>query len=82
MQPPNQRIDANNFAIDVDQRPPTVARIDVRVGLNEILVHRRAFKPPNNMRAALGADVPESDAVIQLEGSADGDGKFAHVRFI
>jgi len=77
----NHGVDADDFAVNVHERTAAVAGVDVRVGLDEILVHvRTAYVIGYYVRAALGADVAERDAVIEIERRADGDGKFTHAR--
>src|SRR6266545_3006013 len=76
----NQRVDADHLAVNVHQGTAAVTGIDARVRLDEILVHRRALLAEDNV-AALGADMTERHAVIQLERGADRNGKFADPRF-
>src|SRR5581483_4457511 len=75
----NESIDADDLAFDVDQRPSAVARVDQRIGLNEILVHGHSFERVNH-GASLGTDVAKGHAIIEPEGRADGDGKLADLR--
>ena len=78
MHAPDDRVDADHLAVNIDQWAAAVAGVDACVGLDEILIQHDAIgKDP----AALGADVAERDAVVQLEGRADGDGEFAHPSF-
>src|ERR1041385_3068553 len=74
----DEGIDADDFAVDVDERAAAVAGVDVGVGLDEVLVHGLALAAADDGGATLGADVTEGDAVIEIEWRADGDGKFTH----
>src|SRR6185437_54700 len=71
----DQRVDADHLAVDVHQRSTAVARVDVGIRLDEILIHGRAFLSVDDV-AALGADVPERNAIVEAERRSDGDGKF------
>src|SRR5438105_291726 len=75
-----QSIDADDLAIDVDQRAATVPRVDVRVRLNEILVHENTFTAQNYVRTAFGAHMAIRHRIIEAEWRSDRDGKFAHTR--
>ncbi len=81
MQAANQGVDANDFAVDIHQRTAAVSGVDVRVGLNKILVHCQSLEALDHFRASLGAHMAEGHAVIEAERSSDGDGEFANARF-
>jgi len=59
-------VDADDLAVEVDQRTTGVPRIDGGVGLDEVVKGSGADDP------ALGADDTERDGVFQAEGIADG----------
>ncbi len=66
-------VDADQLAVDVEQRPAAVARVDRRVGLDEVVVG-----PALGADHALdGRDNPGGDGVAQPEGVADGDHRLA-----
>src|SRR5436189_3317638 len=69
----NERVYADDFAINVDERAAAVAGIDARVGLDEILVHHHQV---GKNAASLGADMSKGHAVIQLERRSNRDGEF------
>ena len=60
------RVDAHHLAVQVDQRSAGVARVDGRVGLDEVVVGTGPEHP------ALGRDDACGDRVAQAEGVADG----------
>ena len=68
-------IHAHDLAVDVDQRAAGIAHVDIGIGLDEILVGQR---PHVFNLTALGTDVAEGDAVLEVEGSANGDGELTH----
>ena len=72
-------IHAHDLAVDVDQRAAGIAHVDVGVGLDEILVGQG---PHVFDLTALGTDVAEGDAVLEVEGSANGDGELTHPHLI
>src|SRR5438132_5654048 len=50
----DQRVDADDFAVNVHQRPAAVPRIDERIRLDEILVYEARSGLLDNVRAAFG----------------------------
>ena len=58
-------IDADHFAVGVDQRSAAVAGVDRGIGLNEIVVGTGADHPP------LGADDSRGDGMFETERIAD-----------
>src|SRR5206468_4216386 len=74
VQAANEGVHADDFAVNVHERAAAVAGIDVGVGLDEVLVHEAAAgEEGHDVGAALGADVPERDGVIQTERRANGN---------
>ena len=65
-------VDADQLAAQVDQRAARVARVDGRIGLDEVLVTLWV-----DAGAASGTDDPGGDGVLQPEGIADGDDEVA-----
>ncbi len=61
------RVDADDLAAQVEERPAAVAGVDAGVGLDEVVVGAGAD------RAALGADDAHRHRVAEAEGVADGD---------
>ncbi len=83
MQAADQCVDADDFAVNINERAAAVAGVDVRVGLDETLVlHAGGIFVADDVGTVLRADVAKGDAVIQGERRPDGDGKFAHARFV
>ena len=78
----NESVDADDLAVDVDEGAATVSRVDVGVGLEEVLVHTGSLGAEDDIGAAFGADMAEGDAVFEAVGGADGDGKLADADFI
>jgi len=76
----DEGVNADDFAVDVHERAAAVAGIDVGVSLDEVLVHG-AVVAGNDVGTAFGADVAVGDAVVEIEGNADGDGEFADASF-
>ncbi len=70
-------VDADHAALQVDQRSAAVARVDRRVGLDEVLVGGDA-----DLAAALGADDAGGDGVVQAEGVAHGDDPVARLELV
>ena len=68
-------VDADQLAARVDQRAAGVARIDRRVGLDEVLVVGEA-----HVRAARRADDAGGDRLTQLERAADRQHPFADLQ--
>src|SRR6185295_12455760 len=65
-------IDADELSTAVDERAARVARIDCGVGLNEILIVRKA-----DVRAARRADDAGRDRLTELEWTANREHPFA-----
>src|SRR6185369_505187 len=61
-------IDADHLPVDVQKRPPGVARIDGSVGLDEVLVGFNA-----HVGAAGGRYDADSHGTVQTKGIADGN---------
>ena len=70
----DERVDTDDLSVDIHQRPAAVAGVDAGIGLDEVLVEHELV---GEHAATLRADVPNGDAVVQLERRADRDGKFA-----
>ena len=68
-------IDADHFAVDVEQRAAGVAEVDGGVGLDEVL--ERAGLLAEAERAALRRDDADGERVLELERIADRDGPVA-----
>ena len=68
------RIDADHFAIGVDQRSTAIARVDRGIGLNEIVIGTGADHPP------FGADDARGDGMFQTERIADRHHPIANVQ--
>ena len=66
-------VDADHLAPLVDQRPAAVARVDGRVGLDEVLVVREAHVGP-----PCGTDDARGHGVVEAEGVADGQDFLSH----
>src|SRR5438445_4014143 len=71
------RIDANELAPRVDQRAAGVARIDRRVGLDEVLVLGDA-----DVGAAHRADDPHRHRLVEAKGVADGQHVLTYLKFV
>ena len=69
---------ADDLAAQVEQRAARVARVDRRVGLQEIVVAARVERHVL-LRAALGADDAGAHRVREAERIADRDDPVAHV---
>src|SRR5262249_31191399 len=63
-------VDADQFAVDVQERPARVARVDGRVGLDQVLEHGA---PRHGDLPAQGADDAVRDGVPPAVRVADGD---------
>ena len=72
-------VDADQLALEVDERTARVADIDGGIGLNEILVGVGAEPQPG---AADGADDAGGDGLAEAEGVADGDDVVAHLQCV
>jgi len=70
-------VDADEPALHVHQRAAGIARVDGRIGLDEVLVFFDAEVAP-----ARGADNAGGDGLAHAEGIADGQHKVAHLDFI
>ena len=68
----NGGVDADEFALGVDQRAAGIARVDSGVGLDEIFVVLNA-----EIGAAGGADDAHGDGLADAEGIADGESEIA-----
>ena len=76
-QPVDQRVHADHFSVEIDERTSAVARIDRRIGLQIVLVNRAGqIAPP------FRADHSHRQRVIQFERRADAADEFAHPRFL
>src|SRR5690606_33895506 len=62
----DRRVDPDQPARRIDQRPPTVTRIDCRIALHEILITRARLD-----HAMLAAEEPERHGPVQAKGAAD-----------
>ena len=71
----DQRVHADDLAIQINQRTAAVARIDGSIGLQVVLVNRAPqIAPP------FAADHADGERVVQLEGRTDHADKFPHPR--
>src|SRR5262249_20502411 len=68
----DRRVDADELAAQVDERAAGIARIDGRVGLDEVLVVLDV-----EAGAAERADDSGGDGLAEAEGIADGDDEIA-----
>ena len=68
----DRRVDADHLALHVEERSPAVSRVDGGVGLDEIVIRPRAD------HAALCADDPGGDGLLQAEGVPDGQNPVSH----
>ena len=75
----DRRVQADHFAAQVEQRPAAVARIDRRVGLQEVLILHAVVAQPQ-IAAAFGADDAVGDGVAQAEGTAHGQHEIADLQ--
>ena len=71
---PHGDVDADHFAVDVQQRPARIARVDARVGLNQVVVRLRLA---DLHIAAQRADDAARDRLLIAEGVAERDHRFA-----
>ena len=76
VQPVDERVHADHFAVDIAKRPAAVARIDRRVGLQ--IIRDRIAAGREQFAAAFPADHAVGESVIELERRADGKGELAH----
>ena len=67
---PDGDVDADQLAVDVDQRPARVARVDAGVGLDQVAVDLLVGEGHVPLQ---GADDPDGDGVLVAEGVADRD---------
>src|SRR5690606_23156622 len=67
----DRRVDADDFAAQIEERPAGIARIDRRVGLNEVVVRPLADVP------ALRADDTRRHRAVETERIADRHDPFA-----
>ena len=70
----NSDVDTDYLAVDVEKRSTGVSRIDVCVGLNEVVVLLRSINGDIAMKCADDAD---SYGVLISEWIADSDNRFA-----
>ena len=73
------RVEANDFAAEVHERPATVAGIDGGIGLNEVLP-LEVFVAEVEIVPAFGADDAASHALAQTERAADGEHEVADLQ--
>ena len=66
----DRRIDADQTAVDVDQRPAAISKIDRCVGLNEVLIDQSAVGA-EMQRSPACADDPHRHRLTEPEGAAD-----------
>ena len=66
----NGRVDADHFAVEIDQGAAAVAGIDGRVGLQEILKDDRVGVAQGELASPFGADDSKRDGMAQPEGAA------------
>ena len=71
---PHGDVDADHFAIDIQQRPARIARVDAGIGLNQVLI---LLGVADVNGAVQGADDAARDGVFVAIGVADGDDRFA-----
>ena len=76
----DQRVHADDTAVDIAKRAAAVAGIDRGVGLDEI--GNRVTGGAEQIAPAFPADHAASEGVIELEGRADGEGEFAYAQFV
>ena len=74
--PVDEGVHADDLAVEVDQRSAGVAGVDRGVGLDVILVV--VVRAEFELVAALGADDPGRERVVEVVRHADGAGQFAH----
>ena len=67
--PVDSRIDTDQLALDVEQRPAGITRIDRGVGLDEVIVRATV----GIERAVERAHYPGGDGMGQAKGVADGN---------
>ncbi len=68
--PEHRGVDADDLAVDVDQRPAGVAEVDRRVGLDVVLEAPRG-RVRRQARAVLGGDDADRDGLVEVERIAD-----------
>ena len=71
---PHGHVDADHFAVDVQQRSAGIAGVDAGVGLDQVVV---ALRIADLHRAVQGADDAAGDGVLVAIGVAHGDDRFA-----
>src|SRR5690606_32141345 len=70
-------VDADDFAVDVDERSAAVARVDGSVSLHDVrVIPFGRFK-----RTIFGADDADGHRMVKTEGVADGDDPLAGFGF-
>src|SRR5262249_34194737 len=65
----DRRVDPDDLALEIHQGTSGIARVDRRVGLDEVLVRGNAY-----VGASGGADDSDGHGLVQSEWIADGDG--------
>ena len=75
----HRRVHADDFAARIDQRPAGIARVQRRVGLDDV-VHQPARTGPE--RPAQRADHARRHGVLEAVRIADGDGQLAHPQLV
>ena len=72
----DRRVDAHDFAVEVHQRAARVARVDRRIGLQEI------GPAAGGQDAGLAADNARTDRQIEVEGMPDGQYPIADLQLV
>ena len=73
----DRRVDADDLAVDVEQRPAGVAEVDRRVGLDVVLEAPRG-RVGRQAGAVLGGDDADRHGLVEVEGIADRHDPLAH----